>query len=534
MIARHDLVQVVLKLSQCRSLDQIVGVLRDTTRELTGADGISIVLRDVDKCYYVEENAVGPLWKGKRFPMSACISGWCMIHREQVVITDIYADARIPHDAYRPTFVKSLAMTPIRSADPVGAIGAYWATQYQATPEQLSTLQALGDSASMALENSQLIDELKDASRRKDEFLTMLAHELRNPLGPIRNGLHLLKLSDSQSEPILQASEMMERQVVHMSRIIDDLLDVARITKGKISIKRSRIDLATLLRQCVNDHRAQIDAAGLTLKLELPLSPIWINADSTRLSQAFSNVLDNARKYTAAGGTVSVTLRADPATQQAMIEIADTGIGIAPQQLPHVFETFMQADTSLDRTAGGLGLGLPVANGFIKLHDGTISANSDGLGQGSRFTITLPNVQVVEAKAPAAAAPGQAGGKLRLLIVEDNKDAANSLQKILKVCGYTTSVAYDGAAGVDLARAEQPDVVLCDIGLPKMDGYTVASTLRQSNETSRARLIAVTGYGSEEDRRKSRSAGFDAHLVKPIDLQELLSQIRLAATAVLA
>lgn len=318
---------------------------------------------------------------------------------------------------------------------------------------------------------------------------------------------------------------MMERQVVHLSRIVDDLLDVARITNGKVVLKRSKFDLAVLLRRCVADRRHEIDAAGLSLKLEMPLSPIWIEADSTRLTQVFDNLLDNARKYTPAGGTVSVSLTADPATRVARIDFQDTGVGIAPQLLSRVFDTFMQADTSLDRTGGGLGLGLTIANGIIRLHEGAITVQSDGVGHGAHFTVTLPNTQSAEATAPRVSPPAATNGKLRVLIIEDNQDSAQSLAKLMKYCGYEASVAYDGSAGVDMARADRPDVVLCDIGLPKLDGYGVASTLRRSSETANARLIAVTGYGSDEDRQRTRTAGFDAHLVKPINLEELLKHI---------
>jgi signal transduction histidine kinase/ActR/RegA family two-component response regulator len=530
MDARNlDLVHVIQRLSSSRSLDAIVQVLRDTTRELTGADGITIVLRDGDKCFYAEENAIGPLWKGKRFPMSACISGWCMIHKEQVVIADIYKDARIPHDAYRPTFVKSLAMTPIRRSEPFGSIGAYWASEHVATPEELRILQTLGDSAAMALENSQLIDQLKSASERKDAFLSMLAHELRNPLTPVRNGLQLLRLQSEQGEPCDEAYDMIDRQVVHMTRIIDDLLDVARINNGKVSLKRDRVDLATLLRQCVNDHRPAIDQAALTLKLEIPAFPVWVAADSIRLSQVFGNLLNNACKYTRAGGTVAVRMTADARTRLATIDVADSGVGIAPLLLPRVFDSFTQADSSLDRAGGGLGLGLAVASGLVKLHDGTITAHSDGVGKGATFTVTLPDAEVTSG-APLRFTTDDKD-KLHVLIIEDNRDTADSMQKLLKLCGYRTSVAYDGSKGVKLAFSENPDVILCDIGLPEMDGYEVASALRKSAETAGKRLIAITGYGSDEDRQKSRTAGFDAHMVKPVDLKSLLGEISVSATS---
>ena len=528
MLPRLSLVDVVLRLSSCRSFEDITRVFRDSARHLIGADGVTVVLRDDGHCFYVEEDAIAPLWKGKRFPMSACVSGWCMLNKQQITIRDIYQDDRIPHAAYRPTFVKSLAMTPIRSADPIGAIGAYWATEYEPTAEQLRTLQALGDSAAMALENAQLIAALRDASERKDAFLSMLAHELRNPLAPIRNGLHLLQLQGREPEIAEQAIEIMDRQVVHMSRIVDDLLDVARINNGKVNLKRTRTDLGAVLRQCVGDRRPQIEHAGLTLNFDVPMTPMWVNADGTRLTQVVGNLLDNARKYTPAGGTVTVTAGINAATSDVVVTVQDTGVGIAAKVLPHIFESFMQADTSLDRTAGGLGLGLAIANGLVRLHEGTLAVSSRGIGQGSTFTVTLPQRETAKAAASPTAAPPAAASNLRLLIIEDNKDSALTLQKLLKVCGYSASIAYDGEAGVDMARAERPDVVLCDIGLPKRDGYEVASALRESGDTSGMRLIAVTGYGSDDDQLRSREAGFDAHLTKPINLQELLGQIKKA------
>jgi two-component system CheB/CheR fusion protein len=519
MPAQTELIRIILQLSQCKSLDEIVKVLRDSTRDLVGADGITIVLRDGEKCFYAEENAIGPLWKGKRFPMSACISGWCMIHRRQVVIKDIYVDERIPHDAYRPTFVKSLAMTPIRVANPIGAIGAYWGSSHEATETELSILQALGDSAAMALENATLFETLTLASRRKDDFISMLAHELRNPLAPIQNCLSLLQMNKNDTGAV----EIMERQILHLSHIVEDLLDVARINNGKVMLRLARMDLAALLRQIVEDHRVQFEACGVTLLIETPDRPAWMDADATRLTQVISNLLDNARKYTPRGGRVAVRMLLDPVLQQARIDVEDTGMGITPGLLSHIFEAFTQADTSLARTSGGLGLGLTVASGLVKLHQGSITATSEGTGHGSRFTVTLPGVEFAKGNAAMPKTPAAAPKNLRLLIIEDNADTAQSLQKLMNACGYRTSVAYDGHRGIEMARAEKPDVILSDIGLPVMDGYALAAALRSSPETASVRLIAVSGYGSEEDRRRSREAGFDAHLTKPIDLQELIA-----------
>lgn len=524
MTLYSELVRAVQRLSCCRDLDAVMAVLRETARNLTGADGVTVVLRDGDLCHYADENAIAPLWKGHRFPMKNCISGWCMLHRQQVAIPDIYLDPRIPHDAYRPTFVQSLAMTPIRSEDPIGAIGAYWASHHHASAEELEILQALGDSASVAIANVQLIDSLKEANRRKDEFLAMLAHELRNPIAPIRNALHVLRLRPDDVATVERAREMMDRQARHLAQIVDDLLDVSRITQGKVTLRRERLDLARLVRQCAEDRQGLLEMAGLTLDIQLPQAPVWVMGDTMRLTQILGNVLDNAGKFTPSGGTVSVRLTVDGQGKHAAVAIRDTGIGIEAEMLPYIFEAFAQSDRSLDRSRGGLGLGLSVAKGLLEMHEGTITAASAGNGQGTEITFQLP----CEAELPAltqAAATQPAGKHVRILIVEDNLDAAESLRTLLELSGYDVTVAFTGLSGVEAARTVRPDIVLCDIGLPEMDGFAVARALRHTPETAAARLIAVTGYAANDDRRQTREAGFDVHLVKPVDPEVLLGHL---------
>ncbi len=502
-----------------------MAVLGETARRMTEADGVTVVLRDGELCHYVEENAIAPLWKGRRFPMKACISGWCMLHREQVAIPDIYADPRIPHDAYRPTFVQSLAMTPIRSEDPIGAIGAYWAGRHQATTEELQVLQALGDSAAMAFANVQLIEELTVANRRKDDFLSMLAHELRNPLAPLRNALHVLHLRGGGQETVEQVGELMERQVLHLARIVDDLLDVARFTSGKVAIQRERIDLARVVRHAAEDRQGLLEAAGLSLRLELPETPVWVTADATRLVQVLGNVLDNAGKFTPAGGGVTVRLAVEEPERQAAVAIRDTGIGIEAELLPEIFEVFAQADRSLDRTGGGLGLGLAVAKSLLELHGGAIEARSAGIGQGAEFILRLPCDQELPALAEGPGTSKPAENPLRVLVVEDNRDSAEALRMLLEICGYEVAVAHSGTDGVEMAQTGRPDAVVCDIGLPGLDGFTVAELLRRNPETAAARLIAVTGYGQEEDRQRALEAGFDVYLVKPVEPGRLLEHL---------
>lgn len=529
MTSQAELIEVVQRLSFCREMEGVMAVLREAARRLSGADGVTVVLREGDLCFYAEEDAIAPLWKGRRFPIEACISGWCMLHRRQVAISDIYADSRIPHEAYRPTFVQSLAMTPIRAEDPIGAIGAYWADQHEASPQELEVLQALGDAAALAFANVQLIEALQAASRRKDEFLAMLTHELRTPLAPIRNALYVLRDAAGNPDAAARSRELMERQVDHLTHLLDSLLDMARINGGKIALDRERLDLARLVYESAEDHRGVLESAGLTLRLELPQAPVWVQGDRTRLAQVLDNLLDNARKFTPPPGEVTLRLAAGNDPEQAELVLRDTGMGIEPEILPHVFEVFAQADRSLDRSRGGLGLGLSVARGLVELHGGTLEVKSGGVGQGTELTLRLPR----EPEPPALASDSIPGLKVRerrhILVVEDNRDAAECLRLLLEIHGYVVSVAYTGPDGVETAKSVQPDVVLCDIGLPGMSGYAVAGTLRALPETAAARLIAVTGYGSAEDRERALQAGFDLHLVKPVDPERLLGQLAAVA-----
>lgn len=525
------LVSTLQALSRCRELPEIMSVLAPSVRHLTGADGVTVVLRDHDLCYYAEEDAISPLWKGRRFPMRSCISGWCMLNREQVVIPDIYEDDRIPHDAYRPTFVKSLAMTPIRSTDPIGAIGAYWADHHVATPEELEVLQALGDTTSVAMANVELIDALRDAGRRKDEFLAVLAHELRNPLAPIWHATHLLHLEAGSSPVADRAHTAVERQMRHMSRLIDDLLDSSRLTRGALTLHPEPLDLATLVEEIAEDWRSRLDEAGLALVVEVRDRPVSVEVDRVRVTQIVGNLLHNAQKFSDAGGRV--TLRVEVEVDGfAVVEVVDTGRGIDPEDLAHVFETLSQGHQSLARTSGGLGLGLPIARGLAELHGGSLRVADHGPEPGARFTLRLPlasaaHLQVVEGPAEGEPAVRTTGGP-SVLIVEDNEDSADLMRIYLEHHGFETRVAGNGHDAVALATANPPQIVLCDIGVPGLDGYAIAAALRAEPLTKGATLIAVTGYGSPDDRRRALEAGFDDHVVKPVDLPDILELVRLS------
>jgi signal transduction histidine kinase/DNA-binding response OmpR family regulator len=368
-------------------------------------------------------------------------------------------------------------------------------------------------------------DELAETDRRKTEFLAMLAHELRSPLAPLLNSLSVLDLPDLSPQAREQTRQVMGRQLRHLSRLVDDLLDVSRISRGKVQLHTERLDLARLVRTAAEDHRPLLEQAGLALTVEAPETPVWVQGDPARLIQVLANLLDNARKFSDRGGRVGVRLAADREQGQALLAVRDTGLGVEAEMLPRLFDTFAQADRSLERTRGGLGLGLAVVKGLVELHGGAVEAASAGRGQGTEFAVRLR----LEPEPAALAAPPRGvqavRQRLRVLVVEDNLDAAESLQLLLELLGHEVKAAYTGPAGVETARAWQPDIVLCDIGLPGLDGYGVARELRLHPTTARVRLLALTGYGSDEDRRLSRLAGFDAHLTKPVAPETLVEYL---------
>lgn len=367
----------------------------------------------------------------------------------------------------------------------------------------------------------QRVSELALAHRRKDEFLAMLAHELRNPLTPIKNALHILRFKGDEPQTVARMRALMERQVGHFARLVDDLLDVSRVTQGKLTLKPERLDLARLARDCAADHQAELERARVTLVADTPETPVWVSGDATRLSQVVDNFLTNALKFSNPGGEVAITVRADG--ERARLAVRDDGVGIEPEVLPTIFEVFAQADKSLARSPGGLGLGLAIVRGLVELHGGTVGARSEGLGRGAEFIVSLPLVR--EPPALSAAAEPRVGPRQRrrVLVVEDSHDSADSLRLLLEVAGYEVRLAATGRAGVELAATWRPELVICDIGLPEMDGYAVARALRQDPATAGAALIAVTGYGRDEDIALARAAGFDEHLCKPADPDALLA-----------
>ena len=374
-----------------------------------------------------------------------------------------------------------------------------------------------------ALERSEAA--LRDAARRKDEFLAMLAHELRNPLAPLRHLSAILRVRDDP-QTIGFVRQVLERQVGHMARLVDDLLDVSRITRGVVMLKPAPVDLRRLVENLLEDNQGAFERTAVTATLRAEGEPVWVNGDATRLIQVLGNIVNNAVKFTPRGGRISVALSSDKARSVATLAVEDTGAGIEPELLGRVFEVFEQADHSLHRPDGGLGLGLAIAKGLVGLHGGTIRAESAGRGKGARFVIELPLSEEVPAlrESPRPRRTAPRGG--RILIVDDNVDAAHTLRALMQLENYEVTVAYNGADAVRLARECSPDAVLCDIGLPGMNGFAVARELRRDPATRRARLIAITGYGAPQDRQRALESGFDDHVVKPADPDTLLEKLQ--------
>ena len=374
-------------------------------------------------------------------------------------------------------------------------------------------------------EYRRLYAELQEEERRKDEFLAVLAHELRNPLAPLRNALHLLR-SEPERAVAEQAREIMERQLENVVRLVDDLLDVSRLMSGKVELRKEPLDLASVFTRAVDVVRGQVETEGQELVVALPEEPIGIEADPVRLAQAIGNILSNAVKYTDRGGRI--VLSGEREQDRVLIRVRDTGIGISEDLLPRVFELFMQAEGSITRSQGGLGIGLTLVKRLVEMHGGRVEASSDGLGRGCEFTITLP---VASDRGEGGESErrdmGVCAESRRVLVVEDDHDSAQSLAMLLKLWGHRVEVALDGTRALDSARSFDPEIVLLDIGIPGMDGYEVAERLR-SEHGAALKLVALTGYGREDDRKRAHDAGFDWHLTKPLEpprLREMLATL---------
>jgi signal transduction histidine kinase/CheY-like chemotaxis protein len=372
---------------------------------------------------------------------------------------------------------------------------------------------------------NQLNQQLSIADRRKDEFLATLAHELRNPLAPIRNVLEIMRLKETDDAFIHWSRDMIERHIFQMTHLVDDLMEAARISQGRLELRKQRLNFSELIQNSVESSYALMKESGHYFKVVQPDEPIFIDADSTRIVQIISNLLTNAAKYTPEDG--SICLNAYQEGNEAVLSVADTGIGIPPEQLSNIFTMFSQLAPAIERSQGGLGIGLALVHGLVNLHGGTIIARSEGVGKGSEFIVRLPisttstdNTSAVETVSPSVEA------SRRILVIDDNVDAAESLVMLLEIVGYTPKAAYDGLTGLKLAEEFKPEVILLDIGLPDINGYEVAKIIRQESWGKNLFLIAATGWGQNKDKELAMNSGFDKHLTKPIDFQQLNSLIQ--------
>ena len=436
------------------------------------------------------------------------------IAEEDEIIASLRAGQRVEHfetervrkDGQR--IYVSLTVSPVRTNDG-RIIGA------SKIARDVTDRRRLEDSV------RRLAVDLAEVDRRKNEFLATLSHELRNPLAPMRNMLEVLKRSGGDAQAFGPAIETLERQLGQLVRLVDDLLDLNRITYNRLELRKANVELASVIHQAVQSQRAFAESAGHELEVTLPAEPIYLNADPVRLTQVFGNLLNNACKYTGANGRIRVTVRRE--ADEAVVTVEDTGVGLPSDKLDSIFNMFTQIDRSLERSQGGLGIGLTLVKRLVEMHGGTVEARSAGEGHGSEFIVRLPAITLERSAAAAEpVATGAAQGR-RILVVDDNRDAAGSLSMLLEITGNETYMAHDGAEALEAAQKHRPEVVLLDIGLPVMNGYEVCRRVREQPWGKEMVLIALTGWGQEDDRRKSSEVGFDAHMVKPVEYDALTS-----------
>jgi signal transduction histidine kinase/CheY-like chemotaxis protein len=537
-----SLLETVTALASARTLDEVTLIVRTSARELTQADGVSFVLKEDGNCYYADEDAIGPLWKGSRFPLNTCISGWAMLHREIVVVPDIYLDSRIPHEVYRPTFVKSLVMVPIRAQEPIGAIGAYWAKPHEATVAEQQVLQAMANAAALALRNIELDSDLRRsverertareraelANKLKDDFLATLSHELRTPLHVIQSWIWQLNRSE-QPPALKKALEVIERNVSLQSRLVEDLLDVSRASTGRLQLNTRLVDLASACISVVEVLRLSARAKNIQLDVQQETSTfIW--GDSDRVQQILWNVLNNAIKFTPNDGRILVKI--SRGNRQACVVIEDTGIGIEPEFLPFMFDRFRQADPSSTRRYGGMGLGLTIVKELIQLHGGTVKAESRGKGAGTSVTLEFPVPAVLDQpgtwlRRRAGIEPPQSRlDGLSILVVDDEPEVLSTLEGILRHHGAEVLTAASADEALKLLDQHQPTVLVSDLAMPGRDGFDLVRAVRALPTPARKIPAAVlSAYLASEHASAAESAGFQLFIEKPVQPLELVGQI---------
>jgi signal transduction histidine kinase/FixJ family two-component response regulator len=467
----------------------------------------------------------------RHLELGHAICGRVAILRRFTAIANVQASADPATEVIRGLGIRAYACSPLVAGDRLlGTLSFGSRTKDAFSEADLEFIQTITQYVSVAFERLRLIEQLRLGDARKDEFLATLAHELRNPLAPLRNASQTLSLL-SHAEPEFEAARgLIDRQLQLMTRLVDDLLDVARITRCKVRLRKEPIDLAAVVRSAIESARPAIDEGRHRLTVQMPTEPVRLHADASRLAQVLSNLLTNAAKYGDPAG--EIVLRAERLGREVVLSVRDSGIGIAPEQLPFVFDMFSQASPALERAQGGLGIGLALVRGLVELHGGRVEAHSAGLGQGAEFRVRLLLDADAPVVAPEPAQPEAAASEpaRRVLVVDDSHDAVDALMLLLKRLGHDVRGVHDGAGAVQAAGDFRPDVVLLDIGLPGMNGYEAARRIRQQPWGRSMVLAALTGWGQEDDKRRSAEAGFDEHLTKPIELSALRRLLAQAGT----
>lgn len=528
--AMTRLQQVVARLLVCPDLGTALNEVLDATITLVGSDmGTVQVLNPQTKMLEIvahrgfKDDFLDHFRTVSVHGGTSC--GRAMKDGQRVIIEDVQTDPE--HEPHLQVAIANgwhgVQSTPLmgRNRELLGMLSTHYRQPYRPSERDLRILDLYARPAADFIERIRVEEALREADCRKNEFLAMLAHELRNPLAPIRNAAQILQLGGDE-RAVRAVSDMMDRQVGQMVRLVDDLLDVSRISRGKIELRKERVELASVVHHAVEAAHSLYESMNHDLTVTLPSQPIYLNGDPTRLAQIVGNLLNNACKFTDTGGRIRLTVEREG--EQAVIQVRDSGIGIAADQLPRIFDMFTQVDCSLERSTSGLGIGLSLVKNLVEMHGGTVEVHSAGLGQGSEFVVRLPVLADMPKPPPepAVSEPTPTTAR-RILVVDDNRDSANSLAMLLKLTGHETHTAYDGLEAVESAATLRPDVVLLDIGLPKLNGYEAARQIRQQPWGKGMVLVALTGWGQAEDRQRSEQVGFDAHMVKPVDLDALRS-----------
>jgi PAS domain S-box-containing protein len=521
-----------VRLSTTLELQPILDETLRTAAAIAGAEFGLLSLADQEESTLrigasvgFSDSALGLL---DRVPIGSAACGVSFLERRRVIVVDVETDPLFApyRDMARAAGFRSVHSTPLvtRYGKPAGVLSMHFRQPHRPSDREMHLLDLCARQAVDFIENARLYEELRAADRRKDEFLAMLAHELRNPLAPLRNSLQILRMSEDLGPAVERVRDVMQRQVDHMVRLVDDLLEVSRISRGKIELRKELTDLTAVVRNAIETSRPLIDGAGHQLAIAISPEPMMLHADPVRIAQVIANLLNNAAKYTENGGQIWISARREG--DEAVVSVRDTGAGIPAEMLPRVFEMFTQINRTLNRSQGGLGIGLALARNLVELHGGRIEAHSEGAGMGSEFIVRLPvAAEACQVSALAGSGAGESAvppsAARRILIVDDLRDAAHTLAKLLQSMGNQVNIAQNAAEALLKAKVDRPHVVISDIGMPEVDGYELAKRIRQEPELKEVVLVALTGYGQQGDRRRTKDAGFDYHLVKPVDLESL-------------